>query len=199
MTRARIEEGVKAGLVATQGLIAHGRGEAFDYLLGEATVPPADEAARAAAAHLLLAKRPVLSVNGNTAVLVPDELAELQRELGCRVEVNLFHRSEERVRRLKEHLEKHGCVDVLGLGAQPTIPGLDHERARSTPEGIAGADVVLVPLEDGDRCQALRAMGKTVLVVDLNPLSRTARAASVSVTDNVRRAVPNVTRHVRAL
>lgn len=199
MTRARIEEGVKAGLVATQGLIAHGRGEAFDYLLGEATIPPADDAARAAAAHLLLARNPVLSVNGNTAVLVPDELAELQRELGCRMEVNLFHRTEERVAKLKAHLEAHGCAGVLGPGAEPTIPGLDHDRGRSTREGIFSADVVLVPLEDGDRCQALRNMGKTVVVVDLNPLSRTARTASVSITDNVRRAVPNVTRHVRDL
>lgn len=199
MTRARIEEGVKAGLVATQGLIAHGRGEAFDYLLGEKTIPPADEAARAAAAHLLLAENAVLSVNGNTAVLVPDELAELQRELGCKMEVNLFHRTEERVRRLTDHLEKHGCRNVLGLGAEPTIPGLDHERGRSTREGIYSADVVLVPLEDGDRCQALRNMGKTVIVVDLNPLSRTAKSASVSVTDNVRRALPAIARHVRAL
>ena len=199
MTRAKIEQGVKDGLVATQGLIAHGRGEAFDYLVGEQTIAPADEAARAAAAHLLLARNPVLSVNGNTAVLVPDELAALQKALGCKMEVNLFHRTEERVRRLVAHLEAHGCSNVLGLGAEPTIPGLDSERGRSTREGIFSADVVLVPLEDGDRCQALRNMGKTVIVVDLNPLSRTAVSASVSITDNVRRAVPNVTRHVAAM
>ena len=197
MMRGLIEEGVRNGLVAMQGLIAHGRGEAFDYLLGENTIAPAQDAARAAAAHLRLARNPVLSVNGNTAVLVPDELAELQRTLACKVEVNLFHRTEERVKRLVAHLEAHGCTNVLGVGAQPTIPGLDHERGRSTIEGIFSADVVLVPLEDGDRCQALRNMGKTVIVVDLNPLSRTARAASVSITDNVRRAVPNVTRHAR--
>lgn len=199
MTRARIEEGVKAGLVATQGLIAHGRGEAFDYLLGEATIPPAEEAARAAAAHLLLGKNSVLSVNGNTAVLVPEELADLQRALRCKMEVNLFHRTEERVRNLTAHLEKHGCKNVLGAGAEPTIPGLDHERGRSTREGIYSADVVLVPLEDGDRCQALRNMGKTVIVVDLNPLSRTAKSASVSITDNVRRAIPRVTEHARSM
>ncbi|MEA3198710.1 MAG: 4-phosphopantoate---beta-alanine ligase [Thermoplasmata archaeon] len=199
MTRARIEEGVKEGLVATQGLIAHGRGEAFDYLLGEATIPPAAEAERAAAAHLLLARNPVLSVNGNTAVLVPDELAALQKALRCKVEVNLFHRTEARVEKLTAWLEKHGCTNVLGRGAQPTIPGLDHDRGRSTIEGIFSADVVLVPLEDGDRCQALRAMGKTVIVVDLNPLSRTAKSASVSITDNVRRAVPAITREVGVL
>lgn len=198
-TRARIEQGVKDGLVATQGLIAHGRGEAFDYLLGEATIPPADDAARAAAAFLLLARDPVLSVNGNTAVLVPEELAALQKQLGCKMEVNLFHRTEERVTRLTSWLEKHGCTNVLGRGAEPTIPGLESERGRSTREGIFRADVVLVPLEDGDRCQALRNMGKTVIVVDLNPLSRTAKSASVSITDNVRRAVPLVQKHAAGL
>jgi len=199
MTRARIEEGVRQGLVATQGLIAHGRGEAFDYLLGETTIPPADEAARAAAAHLLLGRNSVLSVNGNTAVLVPDELAALQATLRCKMEVNLFHRTEERVRKLVAHLEAHGCTHVLGAGAEPTIPGLDHERGRSTREGIFSADVVLVPLEDGDRCQALRDMGKTVIVVDLNPLSRTAKSASVSITDNVRRAIPRIDEHARGM
>ncbi|HUR69448.1 MAG TPA: 4-phosphopantoate--beta-alanine ligase [Candidatus Thermoplasmatota archaeon] len=199
MTRAKIEDGVKLGLVATQGLIAHGRGEAFDYLLGERTIPPAMEAERAAAAFLMLAKSPCLSVNGNTAVLVPDELAALQKALGCRMEVNLFHRTEERVQKLTSHLEARGCTHVLGAGAQPTIPGLDSERGRSTLEGIVAADVVLVPLEDGDRCQALRNMGKTVIVVDLNPLSRTAKSASVSITDNVRRAVPAITAHAQGM
>lgn len=199
MTRARVEEGVKAGLVATQGLIAHGRGEAFDYLLGEATIPPADEAARAAAAFLLRARNPVLSVNGNTAVLVPDELAALQKQLGCKMEVNLFHRTEERVTKLVAWLEEHGCTNVLGRGAQPTIPGLESERGRSTREGIFSADVVLVPLEDGDRCQALRDMGKTVIVVDLNPLSRTAKSASASITDNVRRAIPLIQKHAASM
>ena len=33
-TRHRIEAGVEAGITHPQGLIAEGRGEAFDYLLG---------------------------------------------------------------------------------------------------------------------------------------------------------------------
>jgi 4-phosphopantoate--beta-alanine ligase len=37
------------------------------------------------------------------------------------------------------------------------------------------------------------------LVVDLNPLSRSAQVAAVPIVDNVIRAVPNVTRHARAL
>ena len=31
------------------------------------------------------------------------------------------------------------------------------------------ADTVLVPLEDGDRTEALVKMGKTVVAIDLNP------------------------------
>jgi 4-phosphopantoate--beta-alanine ligase len=59
--------------------------------------------------------------------------------------------------------------------------------------------VVLVPLEDGDRCQALINMGKTVIAIDLNPLSRTAICASVTIVDNVIRAVPNIEKWVSKL
>jgi len=64
------------------------------------------------------------------------------------------------------------------------------ERRRVSPRGILVADVVLVPLEDGDRTEALRRMGKTVIAIDLNPLSRTARAASITIVDNLVRALP---------
>ncbi len=36
-TRELIENGVKKGITSLVGLIAHGRGEAFDYLIGEKT------------------------------------------------------------------------------------------------------------------------------------------------------------------
>jgi 4-phosphopantoate--beta-alanine ligase len=36
-------------------------------------------------------------------------------------------------------------------------------------------------------------------VIDLNPLSRSARTATVPIVDNVIRAVPNVTDHAREL
>jgi 4-phosphopantoate--beta-alanine ligase len=37
-------------------------------------------------------------------------------------------------------------------------------------------------------------MGKKVIVIDLNPLSRTARAATIPIVDELTRAVPNITR-----
>ena len=55
-----------------------------------------------------------------------------------------------------------------------------------------------MPLEDGDRCEALVAMGKTVLVVDLNPLSRTARTATVTIVDEVGRTATALKSHAKA-
>ena len=51
------------------------------------------------------------------------------------------------------------------------------------------ADVVLVALEDGDRCGALVASGRNVIAIDLNPLSRTAQLAQISVIDELTRVV----------
>jgi 4-phosphopantoate--beta-alanine ligase len=199
LTRHRIEEGVENGITSRQGLIAQGRGEAFDYLLGEQTIPSADEAARAAAAHLLRAEHPVLSVNGNVAALVPGEIVELGEATGAALEVNLFNRTEQRMATIADHLRAHGATDVKGLTADARIPGLDHERAKVDADGIHAADVVLVPLEDGDRAEALAEMGKTELVIDLNPQSRSAQAAAVPIVDNIIRAVPNITAHARDL
>jgi 4-phosphopantoate--beta-alanine ligase len=199
LTRHRIEEGVEKGITSRQGLIAQGRGEAFDYLLGEETIPSADEAARAAAAHLLRAEHPVLSVNGNVAALVPGEIVELGEATGAALEVNLFNRTEQRMEAIAEHLRAHGGTEIKGLAGDARIPGLDHERAKVDADGIHAADVVLVPLEDGDRAEALSAMGKTELVIDLNPQSRSAQAAAVPIVDNIIRAVPNITAHARDL
>ena len=79
-------------------------------------------------------------------------------------------------------------VEILGTSPDAHIPGLEGPRAKCCSQGIHAADTVLVPLEDGDRCEALIQMGKQVLVVDLNPLSRTARTATVTIVDDISRA-----------
>ena len=38
LIRQKLVKGFDAGLVAKEGLLAHGRGEAFDYMLGEKAV-----------------------------------------------------------------------------------------------------------------------------------------------------------------
>ena len=88
---------------------------------------------------------------------------------------------------------------MYGNKADARIPGLDHDRGLCDKDGIFSADVVLVPLEDGDRCQALKNMGKTVIAIDLNPLSRTAKTADVTIVDNVIRAIPNIEKWVKKL
>jgi 4-phosphopantoate--beta-alanine ligase len=198
--REKIARAVEAGLAHPTGLAAHGRGEAFDYLLGEATTPEAQAAERAAAEVLIAAERPAVSVNGNVAALAAREVAELQEAVngrrhgrrGLAVEANVFHAGDDRVRRIVEALEAEGAEAVLGRDRGATIPGLSSHRALCAKEGIFAADAVLVPLEDGDRAEALKAMGKVVLAIDLNPLSRTALAADITIVDHLVRALPRV-------
>jgi len=199
LTRHRIEEGVKKGITHLQGMHAEGRGSAFDYLIGEETIESADEAARVAAATLLLAETPVLSVNGNVAALVPAETVALAEAVDADIEINLFNRTPERMAAIEAHLKQHGATEVRGLEADASIPGLEHARGTVDADGIYAADVVVVPLEDGDRAEALGRMGKTEIVIDLNPLSRSPQVADVPIVDNVIRAVPNITAHAREL
>jgi len=198
-TRHRIEAGVEKGITHLQGMHAEGRGTAFDYLLGEETIPSADEAARAAAAQLLLAEHAVLSVNGNVAALVPEEYVELADVVDADLEVNLFNRTEERMETIAEHLREHGADEVKGLEGDGEVPEVGHYRGIVDADGIEDADVVLVPLEDGDRAEALGKMGKTEIVIDLNPLSRSPQTATIPIVDNVVRAIPTITEHARKL
>lgn len=187
MARKRLVE--LGDLVAKEGLIAHGRGEAFDYLLGEATSPPALEAIKAAAQTIREAKAPVISVNGNVVALASEEIANLSKISNAKVEINLFHRTSERVSGLFEIMKGVG-IEAFGVNVDDTIPGLSSERAKCCSEGIGSADVVIVPLEDGDRCQALVDMGKTVITIDLNPLSRTSQTAHITIVDELTRCLP---------
>jgi 4-phosphopantoate--beta-alanine ligase len=190
--REMLVNGFRRGLVVPEGLIAHGRGEAYDYLIGERTTQTAQGAIEAAAATMLLSSRPVISVNGNTAALCPNTVVELARVADAAIEVNIFYRTEEREKAIKAELELHGAKKVLGVGSKASarIPELQSERRRVDPDGIYAADTVLVPLEDGDRTEALIKMNKKVITIDLNPLSRTSRAANITIVDNVVRAMP---------
>ena len=188
--RNKIVEGVEQGITSIHGLIAHGRGEAFDYLIGETTQPFAIEAIHTATVMLLSAEHPVISVNGNVAALVPDALVALGQLLNAPLEVNIFHTETGREERIRKHLLKHGASDVLMPTTETQLSYIDSNRKFVHPDGIFRADVIFVPLEDGDRCEALRKMGKDVVTVDLNPMSRTAKQASVTIIDNVVRAMP---------
>ena len=88
-------------------------------------------------------------MNGNVAALAAPEIARLARAVpGLGVEVNLFHRTPARARRVERSLRRAGRR-ILGVRPTARIPGLPSDRAWVDAEGILLADVCLVPLEDG--------------------------------------------------
>ena len=198
MVREHLAEMVEKGLVNPTGLISHGRGEAFDYLMGERTLDASLEAEKAAAAYLLKAERPMVCVNGNAAALDAKRLIALAEEIPAALEINLFHRTEERVDKLIRYMESEGGKNVLGRDPDARIPGLNHDRALCT-RTLYDCDVIVVPIEDGDRAEALVKMGKVVISIDINPLSRTSRTATVPVSDEMSRALENIIRFVKEL
>ena len=202
LSRHLLEQAAKQGMLADSALIAHGRGEAYDYLIGEKTSPNALEATNNALAHLIAGKKPVISLNGNTTALAGYELMKIAEYLQCPIEVNIFYRTEQRINALFGYLDsikkEHSIsINILGKNPDTTIPGLKGPRAKCCTEGIYSSDVILVPLEDGDRCEALVAMGKTVIVVDLNPLSRSAKMASITIVDEISRVAKNMLRLIQ--
>ena len=191
LIRKKLVDGFDNGLVVKEGLLAQGRGEAFDYLLGEKTGKNAKFAIRAAAAQLHLAKMPVISINGNVAALCPKQIIKLSKQTKAKLEVNLFYTNEKRKNAIIKTLKNNGGKEILGTNSKNSIKlsGIDSARRIVGKDGIFAADVVVVPLEDGDRTIALRKAGKIVITFDLNPLSRTSQAANITIVDNITRAI----------
>ena len=191
LIREKLVKGFDDNLVAKEGLLAHGRGEAFDYLIGEKTSKSAKEAIKAAAFMLKNAENSVISVNGNFAALCPKEIVQLAKTTNSKIEVNLFYSSEKRKKAITKILRKSGAKEILGLNKKSStkLLGIDTARRIVDKNGIFSADVVLVPLEDGDRTIALKKAKKKIITFDLNPLSRTAQTANITIVDNVTRAM----------
>ena len=191
LIREKLVDGFNNNLVAKEGLLAHGRGEAFDYLIGEKTSQSAKKAIKAAAFMLKNAENSVISVNGNFAALCPKEIIQLAKITDSKIEVNLFYSSEKRKKAITKILKKSGAKEILGLNKKSSTKLLRIDSARRIVDknGIFSADVVLVPLEDGDRAIALKKAKKKVITFDLNPLSRTAETADITIVDNVTRSM----------
>ena len=191
LIREKLVNGFDNNLVAKEGLLAHGRGEAFDYLIGEKTSKSAKEAIKAAAIMLKNAENSVISVNGNFAALCPKEIVQLAKNTDSKIEVNLFYSTEKRKKAITENLKKSGSKEIFGLNKKSSVKlsGIDSARRIVDKNGIFSADVVLVPLEDGDRTIALKKAKKKIITFDLNPLSRTAQTSDITIVDNVIRAM----------
>jgi len=193
-TREKLVDGFDNNLVAKEGLLAHGRGEAFDYLIGEKTTKSAKNAIKAAAYMLNQAQNSVISVNGNSAALCSNEIVKLAKLTNSKIEINLFHKSPTRVKKISQLLKKHGAIDIYGENKKylTRVPGLKSNRKFIDKRGIFSSDVIFVPLEDGDRTEFLKKMNKTVITVDLNPLSRTSIMSDISIIDNLIRVLPEM-------
>ncbi len=191
-TRHKIIDGMHKKIVAEAGLIAHGRGEAFDYLLGEKSHEFSIKAIRAAAAMFYLAELPVISVNGNVTVLCPEEMVRFSKKAGIIMEINLFYRSDDRIEAIKTELEKYNPGLILGIDKKHSrmMDEISSLRRVVDERGIYAADVVFVPLEDGDRTIGLKKNNKKIITVDLNPMSRTSITADVTIVDNIIRVFP---------
>ena len=196
LLRDKIVKASKEGYLADSGMIAHGRGEAFDYLIGEKTTYPAKRAMYVAVAALLLSDNPVISVNGNATALACDEIIKLANAIDAKIEINLFYRTDERVKIITKIYKDHGYDDILGSLDDDIeyIDNINNSRASASKTGIYSADTILIPLEDGDRAEILKKGGKNIITIDLNPLSRTSKMSDVSIMDNIVRAIPFMTK-----
>ncbi len=196
--REKIVEAHKNGILADSGMIAHGRGETFDYLIGEKTTENSLNTIEVAACYFLTRKRPVLSVNGNTTALVSEDIAKLSELLDIPVEINLYYRTPERIKNIEKVYRELGVKELLGTDDDDFIdtPDLNGPRSPVSIEGINKSDLIFVPLEDGDRAEKLVASGKEIISVDLNPLSRTAQTSTVTLVDNIVRVMPQLIKSV---
>ena len=196
LLRDKMVKAAKKGYLADSAMIAHGRGEAFDYLIGERTTYPAKRAMYVAVAALLLSNNPVISVNGNATALAVEEIIELANSVGAKIEINLFYRTDDRVKIITQIYKDLGYDKILGTLDDDIeyLNDIKNNRASASKTGIYSADTVLIPPEDGDRAEILKKSGKNIITIDLNPLSRTSKMSDVSIMDNIVRAIPFMTK-----
>ena len=201
LLRDKIVKASEKGYLADSAMIAHGRGEAFDYLIGERTTYPAKRAMYVAVATMLLSDNPVISVNGNATALAIDEIIDLANEINAKIEINLFYRTDERVQIITSLYRDHGYKDILGTLDDDIeyLNDIKNNRATASKTGIYTADTILIPLEDGDRAEILKKSGKRTITIDLNPLSRTSKMSDISIMDNIVRAIPFMTKIAKDL
>lgn len=201
LLREKIVKASEKGYLADSAMIAHGRGETFDYLIGEKTTYPAKRAMYVAVAALLLSDNPVISVNGNATALAIDEIIELAREINAKIEINLFYRTDERVQIITSLFRDRGYKEILGTLDDDIeyFTDIKNSRSSASKSGIYTADTILIPLEDGDRAEILKKSGKNIITIDLNPLSRTSKMSDVSIMDNIVRAIPFMTKIAKDL
>jgi 4-phosphopantoate--beta-alanine ligase len=144
LLRDKIVKASKEGYLADSAMIAHGRGEAFDYLIGEKTTYPAKRAMYVAVAALLLSNNPVISVNGNATALACDEIIELAKSVNAKIEINLFYRTDDMVKIITQLYKDHGYKEILGTLDDDIeyLNDIKNNRASASKTGIYSADTI---------------------------------------------------------
>ena len=89
--REKLVNGFDNNLVAKEGLLAHGRGEAFDYLIGEKTTKSAKKCNQGCSTYSKSGAKICYFSYGNFAALCPKEIIELAKITDSKIEVNLFY------------------------------------------------------------------------------------------------------------
>ena len=101
----------------------------FDYLLGERSHSFALDATHHAARCLFHAHRPVISVNGNTVALASDQLLLLAARINATIEINIFYRTQERMRALFTHLQERKDALTSHEASQDRTSGIGAETS----------------------------------------------------------------------
>jgi 4-phosphopantoate--beta-alanine ligase len=116
-------------------------------------------------------------------------ILSLATTLDAPLEINLFHPGKQRETAIEKLLKKRGAKTVLKPDGG-MLNNVRSNRQMISSIGQKKADLIFVPLEDGDRTEALITMGKKVITIDLNPLSRTSMRATVTIVDHIARSLP---------
>jgi len=199
VTREHLAECARTGIVSLEGLTSHGRGEAFDYLLGEKTSESA-----------LLAGKDC----GGPAPhrKTPGALRERQHRGACGTRNRASPEGKRGARRGQPLPPdtRTGTADRDGSSAMP-VRTVFSGRSRSassrspTTGPFCRREGCLLPMSCLSRSKTATAarcsvgMGKKVIAIDLNPLSRTAKTATLTVVDEVTRALPEIAQACTAL
>jgi len=87
----------------------------------------------------------------------------LSNIINAPLEINLFYHKEGRIEAITKILRKGGANKVLGIDETKMveIKEISSNRRKVDQNGINIADVVFVPLEDGDRTEALKKIEKS--------------------------------------
>ena len=88
----------------------------------------------------------------------------MAKAVNAKIEINLFYRTDERVKIITQLYKDHGYKEILGTLDDDIeyLNDIKNNRASASKTGIYSADTILIPLEDGDRAEILKKWKKHI-------------------------------------